>query len=1220
MKYAKIALAVLMVSCSSLPSGTQSTAPAVPGGNRHPLQPGKAETLPRQPQQTLPQVPLIDSAQAQITNSGKSDELSLKVIIQRPGLRTQQLELDKISHLRAWVSGSDLAAPIYNLNQYVAVSSNGENTALRIQTVPRGKNRIVSVQGYDNSANHLEIPGALLKAVYSSPENSTEVVLTFTWRSTATAAILEALINRVPAVTGNMTPEQVTALVENLNLTQLNALLDQVIYGNHPVGGNTFALHPSRVNAEALAKALVDNNGQVPTLNQGDPPPGAWVKQMANLNVVVRTPNNVAFNSAIQLQITDPASAPISIAAGQDTGNLPQIIPGTWQAIAKIDGLNGGVSSRTNLTVDANGNVTLTEGTTNNPLVLPPVMKALSATQGASGSQITISGDGFNPAGGNVVKFGTVTATVELATATSLVVKVPPGISGTLPIQVTNNGKLSNTANFTVDTRIVSLSSPGGKVGDTLSIQVSGFDATQNPTVVFSNGVTATINTAQTTAGTLVVTVPAGASTGPITVTPQGGTALQSTNYAINTPVISTITPDSASVGATVTLTGANLTGATGVTVNGLAVNNVTVVNDNTLTFTIPPGASTGPVQVTTPLGTGTSASNLTIPQQVVALSSPGGKPNDSVTITVSGFNPSTSNPTVTFNGGTPATITGTTANTVTVTVPAGATTGPITVTPNGGNPLQSPTYTVSTPVISSFTATAAIGNQVTLTGANFTGATQIQFNGVNAPTFTVNNDGTITVTVPAGATDGPISVTTPAGSGNSATPFQVLKPPTITNVTNDPLQPTGPIVLTGTGYVTGSVVMIGTTVLNTNAYTINSPTQITINTPPVGNPLDTVTIVNPAGSAVSSLLYKDVINFVGNAALVTRTDVNFAIENAHGINVDHNSNIYIASLSHKIYKFNQAGQNQWVSGDNTAGFRKDELFFPADKLKETTLANARFSGPEDLANDSFGNIYVADTSNHAIRKITTDGKVQVIARLPGPEGIEINKNNELFVTCTDPPNATTTVTNVFVAKIANLNTLPTLAEAQLYDVNKTLTPNVQIIAGGAPAGAAGATPVSPIADARFLHLEGLGIDGDGNVYVADVNNYQIRKINFQTNQVTVLATLSYSFAPPNSDSLPWVEMHEIRVDPYGNVFVPATCCNFGFNSASKIYRITPTGQISRIAGTGSSGLAEGKPLTVATFSSPRGIDFAPDGTLYIADTSWGIRRIDRYQPLPVNN
>lgn len=1217
MKYAKIALAVLMVSCSSLPSGTGSQSATTPPNT--PLSSEKAASLPLPTSSFLPQVPLIDSAQAQIQSSGRGDELSLKVIIQKPGMRTQRLELDKITHLRAWVSGSDINTPIFNLNQYVAVSSNGENTSLRIQTVPRGKNRVVSVQGYDNTPNHAEIPGALLKAVYSSPENSTEIVLTFTWRSTATAAILEALLKRDPAITGNMTPTQVSAFLDNLNLTQLNSLLDQVIYGNHPVGGNTFALHPSRLNAEALAKALVDANGQVPTLNPGDPTPGAWIKPMANLNVVVRTPNNVAFNSSIQVQITDPASAPVSITAGQDTGNLPQIIPGTWQAIAKLDGLNGGVSARTQLTVDANGNVNLTEGSSNNPLILPPVMTALSTTQGASGSQMTITGDGFNPAGGNTVKFGNVVANVELATATSLVVKVPPGISGTVPIQVTNNGKQSNTANFTVDTRIVSLSSPGGKVGDSLSLQVSGFDATQNPTVVFSNGVQATINTQQTTAGTLVVTVPAGAATGPITVTPQGGNALQSPTYTIGTPVISSITPDSASVGATVTLTGANFTGANQVTLNGQAVNNLTVVNDTTLTFAIPPGASTGTVQVTTPLGSGTSTTALSIPQQIVSLSSPGGKPNDSVTITVSGFNPTTSNPTVTFSGGVTGSVTATTANTVTVTVPAGATTGPITVTPQAGNALQSATYTIGTPVISSFTATAAVGQQVTLNGANFTGATQVQFNGLSATSYTVNNDGTLTVTVPAGATDGPIRVTTPSGTGTSASNFQVLRPPTITNVANDPLQPTGPIVLTGSGYVSGSVVMLGTTVLNPNTYTINSPTQITINTPPLGNTLDSVTVFNPAGSAISSLIYKDVINFIGNAAQVARTDVNFTIENAHGINVDHDSNIYIASLSHKIYKFNQAGQNQWVSGDNAAGFRKDELTVPADKLKETTLANARFSGPEDLANDSQGNIYVADTSNHAIRKITPDGKVQVLARLPGPEGIEISKNNELFVTCTDPPNASSNITSVFVAKIADLNTLPSLAQTQLYDVDKSMTPNVQVIAGGPPAGPATATPVSPIANARFLHLEGLGIDGDGNVYVADVNNYQIRKINFQTNQVSVFATLSYSFSPPNSDTRPWVEMHEIRVDPYGNVFVPAPCCNFGFNSAAKIYRITPTGAITRIAGTGSVGLAEGKPLTAATFGSPRGIDFAPDGTLYIADTSWGIRRIDRYQPLPVN-
>jgi|SRR6267378_3985428 len=69
------------------------------------------------------------------------------------------------------------------------------------------------------------------------------------------------------------------------------------------------------------------------------------------------------------------------------------------------------------------------------------------------------------------------------------------------------------------------------------------------------------------------------------------------------------------------------------------------------------------------------------------------------------------------------------------------------------------------------------IGQVVVLTGSNFTGATDVSFNGISAITFNVDADSQITVTVPVGATDGFISVTTPIGTGFSATPFDVTVP-----------------------------------------------------------------------------------------------------------------------------------------------------------------------------------------------------------------------------------------------------------------------------------------------------------------------------------------------------------------------------------------------------------------------------------------------------------
>jgi hypothetical protein len=88
-------------------------------------------------------------------------------------------------------------------------------------------------------------------------------------------------------------------------------------------------------------------------------------------------------------------------------------------------------------------------------------------------------------------------------------------------------------------------------------------------------------------------------------------------------------------------------------------------------------------------------------------------------------------------------------------------------------------TYTSSTafvPTTPTFSPSAGgIGTSVTLTGTHFTDATLVHLNGVNCPSFTVNSDTSITVTVPSGATTGPFLVGNPSGnSSNSASNFLV--------------------------------------------------------------------------------------------------------------------------------------------------------------------------------------------------------------------------------------------------------------------------------------------------------------------------------------------------------------------------------------------------------------------------------------------------------------
>jgi cytochrome c peroxidase len=146
------------------------------------------------------------------------------------------------------------------------------------------------------------------------------------------------------------------------------------------------------------------------------------------------------------------------------------------------------------------------------------------------------------------------------------------------------------------------------------------------------------------------------------------------------------------------------------------------------------------------------------------------GPAGTSVTITDTTFTGATA---VSFNG-VSATFTEGPPGTITTTVPAGATTGPITVTTPGSGPLVTTTRFTVMPAISSFTPPNGVsGTGVTITGTNFIGATDVRFNGTGT-TFTVTNSGAITATVPFGASTGLITLITLDGTATSAGSFTV--------------------------------------------------------------------------------------------------------------------------------------------------------------------------------------------------------------------------------------------------------------------------------------------------------------------------------------------------------------------------------------------------------------------------------------------------------------
>ena len=156
---------------------------------------------------------------------------------------------------------------------------------------------------------------------------------------------------------------------------------------------------------------------------------------------------------------------------------------------------------------------------------------------------------------------------------------------------------------------ITSFSPTSGGAGTSVSIVGTNFTGAMSVTF---NNVAATSFTVNSPTS-ITATVPATATTGPIRVTTPNGTAISATNFTfIPAPTITSFAPGSGEVGDSVVITGTTFTGATAVAFNGTAAT-FTVNSPTQITTTVPAGASSGPLSVTTPAGTGTSTTSFIV-------------------------------------------------------------------------------------------------------------------------------------------------------------------------------------------------------------------------------------------------------------------------------------------------------------------------------------------------------------------------------------------------------------------------------------------------------------------------------------------------------------------------------------------------------------------------------------------------------------------------------
>lgn len=248
----------------------------------------------------------------------------------------------------------------------------------------------------------------------------------------------------------------------------------------------------------------------------------------------------------------------------------------------------------------------------------------VSPMKGEAGANVTISGSGFSKTlAANEVEFNGVTATISEATESKLVVVVPEGAS-TGKVSVTVGGKTAVSASdFVVETSapvITSFTPTSGVAGAQITLNGINFGGSASENTVKFNGTSATI--VNSTATSLTVVVPEGATSGKISVTVGGKTATSATDFIVELiPIITNFTPTSGLAGTEVILNGMNFSEITSdnvVKFNG-ELAEIVQATKTSLTVLVPESATSGKISVSITGKTGTSNSDF----EVLAVENP---------------------------------------------------------------------------------------------------------------------------------------------------------------------------------------------------------------------------------------------------------------------------------------------------------------------------------------------------------------------------------------------------------------------------------------------------------------------------------------------------------------------------------------------------------------------------------------------------------------------
>ncbi len=325
-------------------------------------------------------------------------------------------------------------------------------------------------------------------------------------------------------------------------------------------------------------------------------------------------------------------------------------------------------------------------------------------------------------------------------------------------------------------------------------------------------------------------------------------------------------------------------------------------------------------------------------------------------------------------------------------------------------------------------------------------------------------------------------------------------------------------------------------------------------------------------GGVVSTL-----VGSAGVSAFANGTGPNAAFNWPAGIAVDSSDNLYVADAGNQLIR------------KITSGFVVTTFAGQVGVTGSTngTGTSASFYNPSEISVDSSGNVYVADTFNNLIRKITPSG---VVSTLVGSSGVAGSANGTGIAASFNNPHgvAVDSSGNVYVADTGN-------------NLIRKITSGGVVTTLAGSAGVTGSANGTGSA-ASFNNPYGVSVDISGKVYVADTGNNLIRKITSGGVVSTLAGSGSVGSANGNGSSASFNNPYGVAVDKYGKVYVADT-----FNNL--IQEITPWGTVTTLAGSGSIGSADGTG-TSASFFSPNGVAVDAYGKVYVADSGNYLIRI----------